>query len=232
MFALLLSLVTFGFSSEKQAKTSNVPAATFLSTSIVDPSIDQSEIIKSWLTAHGVPADVCSSTGVAGSQNAKLTNYLPFTRMSLAYVSRTDKGEINYLLGKITAENGNVSGVYGWYMFDRFHLGGRTFYVGVSAEIVNNFRVTKGSLDTGNIFNLGVKASREELIGSIDVAVNGLSGKPVSESMSIPTALSQDSVIRSISDFAVIKSRIFDGGVTLTPCVIAVSPNASAQTIL
>ncbi len=223
----LLALVTPALTlfAHGQGSASNMPIAAFISTSIVAPAGDEDQIIQAWWTKTGLSA-------ADRLDKDKVLTHLARTRSSLAYVSRAQDGTISYLVGSITASNTAVSGVYGWYQYDTFTYAGKNYYIGISTEIISNFRLTRGSLDTGSLFNLGLKGSASDLNGTIETNITGIVGKPVADAIFVPTTVTQDSVIDSITKLAVVKSKIFDNGVTITPRIIAIPPETSSRTLI
>jgi hypothetical protein len=128
--------------------------------------------------------------------------------------------------GKLTVLTSQVSGKGKHVMVQRDYINYRTFEkdgkeqkLGILLRVETDFVVLNGNINI-SLFAAALAAESGSARGTMKVQVWGLSGAPINTLIPLPNTLSEESVINALSAVAVIKTKIYDEGVLVVPCLL------------
>jgi hypothetical protein len=98
-------------------------------------------------------------------------------------------------------------------------------YVGVGLRLTANVAVKEGTIDLGNLFALGAAAQAKQISGTLVIQSLGLSGEGVSSLIPIPSEINPTTMQNALMAIGAIKSKIYDGNITVVPRVVGVYNN-------
>lgn len=93
--------------------------------------------------------------------------------------------------------------------------------IGVAVRMTAKLHTKKKGINLSNLFGVGIAASQNKLIGSLEVKSYGIESKTVNEIIPVPTDLSTGTIQNALSAVATIKSHIYDPETYITPLWLA-----------
>lgn len=159
------------------------------------------------------------------------------TAASVEYYKATKLSENNVKLEAIvdgSQSSGDTSlvAVHAFSMYRPIHIDGVTYAFGIKTYIRADYRVRdrkrKGTALLG-LISIGAGVTSNLTEGEIRLGVSGMSGKPIPTYLNMPARLSEETITKALEDFAVIKSKIYDAEVNISPTIIGVLRSEQVQ---
>lgn len=94
-------------------------------------------------------------------------------------------------------------------------------YVGIGLRITANLKVTKGSINLGNLFGIGLNASGGQAVGTLVVQTLGITGDQISPLIPMPSDLNSTTIQNAILSLGSIKAKMYEPTTILSPRVVA-----------
>ena len=95
--------------------------------------------------------------------------------------------------------------------------------IGVGLRLVASIKTKKSGINLGDLFAIGLAASKKDLNGSLSVNVLGVEGPEITALLPMPAEISSSSIQNAMQALAAIKSKIYERGkVELTPQVVSI----------
>jgi hypothetical protein len=135
-----------------------------------------------------------------------------------------DDGSLNYLGNAVSEKNSEYEVIYDYTLSQSIVVDDSSFaLVGVSVRIVAKVKTETSGLNLASLEGLGVAVDHDDVTGSLEVRVNGISSERINAQIPVTTDLSPASVSHALQCVAIIKSHIYDTDTKITPLFIAVS---------
>jgi hypothetical protein len=158
-----------------------------------------------------IPLDDAARTALFPQGSVVLDRLPNQTAMVSTYVLEQD-GSVSYLVANAAVKGQKIIVKQDYMMFTSYKKPTENidYRVGIAVRTVANVRVLKGNINTAGLLPLGLAASRNEIQGSLEVTVLGISGANITNAIPTPAQLTPETVQRAIEGVAIIKSRIYD----------------------
>lgn len=133
------------------------------------------------------------------------------------FLSIDASGKASGLFGKASAETKSVRVLidYGRYMTAKVgeKSGNIGYLLRLDAEITN----FSSDADLSSVFAVGFAAKMGKIQGKIKITTIGLSGKNLDNYISLANSISEDSLLKALENFAILRSKINTEEITINP---------------
>ncbi len=133
------------------------------------------------------------------------------------FLSIDASGKASGIFGKASAETKSVRVLidYGRYMTAKVgeKSGNIGYLLRLDAEITN----FSSDADLSSVFAVGFAAKMGKIQGKIKITTIGLSGKNLDNYISLANSISEDSLLKALENFAILRSKINTDEITINP---------------
>jgi hypothetical protein len=164
-----------------------------------------------------------------------LLNSLPNQASSVTVIDLSAEVGFKYLTVGLSSKNSSYTVIYDYIKYVSMTIFNNnsdnkdndtaqyTALVGVGVRMVAKVKTLKSGLKITDLFQLGIEASKSNVIGSLEVQAFGLTSDRISSIIPVTSNLSPTSIENALQAVATIKSLMHESTTKVTPQVIAFS---------
>src|SRR6266700_1581647 len=155
--------------------------------------------------------------------------------ISAVTILQSDKSGVLSVAGQsISASNSNYVVIYDFTQTQQITIPQKdgsniSVLVGIAVRMIAKVHTKKSGINLSNLFGIGLAASQNKLVGSLEVKAFGMSSQKINEILPVPTDLSTGTIQTALSAVATIKSHIYDTDTKITPLFIAFNVTAGEK---
>lgn len=150
----------------------------------------------------------------------KIMDLLTETRATIEYGKVDKQGKITAFFGSGSVADTHLVAVHTFCQYMPVRIGTKKYALGIKTAIRADFSTNAKGINIASLFNIGLSASQNKIAGTIQVMVSGISGPKINDYISMPAKLDEATISQALQNFAVIKSKLFDGETTIVPTII------------
>jgi hypothetical protein len=103
---------------------------------------------------------------------------------------------------------------------------GTLYFVGISLEIAAEGAVGDRAVKFNGIFGVAAEAQANRVTGQLRVQTQGIGGQIITNNTQSIQQITEEGVFEIVQGFAVIKSHLFDDGITISPRIVGYASNS------
>lgn len=159
--------------------------------------------------------------------NNSLLPSLPLVISAVTIYQSSVSGSLTLTTNSISAKDENYVVIYDFTQTQQISLPPQadgsvvSGLIGISVRMTAKIHTKKKGINLSNLFGIGISASQDKLVGSLEVKAFGMSSQKINELIPVPTDLSTGTIQNALSAVATIKSHIYDTDTRITPLWLA-----------
>jgi hypothetical protein len=152
---------------------------------------------------------------------------LPLVISAVTIYQTTTSGALTLATNSISAKDENYVVIYDFTQSQQISLPPQadgscvSGLIGITVRMTAKIHSKKKGINLSNLFGVGLSASQDKLIGTLEVKAFGMSSQKINELIPVPSDLTTSTVQNALSAVATIKSHIYDSETRITPLWLA-----------